>query len=251
MAPICPPLRHAAHLIGASALAWSQKTELRRQLGEGEPLLALLEAKRSLLAQEASDAQLAALDEAMEALLLNPGPEPSLGAASAELFALLPAPLIRSCAHAWRGENPEPSPLHWLCKNIGARELAPSAQADFFAPSQSGSLQASLLACARARPEWIHHADEAGNTPLHWAVYFLAIEAIEPLLALGANPHARNALGSPAFDPDFFRLYTERSAPPPLAQSRSEALLRLMERQCLSDATQQARSEGESGGKRL
>lgn len=248
--------RQAAEALESCALPWSEKNALRRAGQEGDGwVFALLSAKRSLLRQGAGDEEFLIIDAAVEALF-EAEPCSRLGAAArSELFALLPSErLAELCARpealAAGGEQGA-TPLHWICQQIGARALLAPAQLDLFAPAQTPRFEASLRACAGARPEWINALDDAGQSALHWAVYFLALEAISPLLELGADPHLKNPFGSPPFDPDFFRLYLERSEAPAKARGRAEAIWRLMERQCLLDATDEPLAEGDSGRKRL
>lgn len=237
----------------ASSLSPREKQRLRLVLeADSDWLSPLLRAKLSLMNQGASDAEVEALDSLMSALF-EADPAPSLGdAQNPELFALLAPERIGALSTLWEpsldADEPGATPLHWICQSIGDRGLKQPAQGDLFSSSRIPFLIASLKACAQARPDWINAFDHTGQTPLHWAVYFLAIEAIPLLLELGADPRLPNLCGSPPFDPDFFRLYLERSKPSALARFRAEALWRLMERQCLEDAAAEG-SNGEGSGR--
>lgn len=219
----------------------------------GAPIGSFLRAKRSGFYHGATDAELNALDDCL-IFSLQKMSKPSLQDVSqSELFALLPTDYIGGLTQHQDIHSMDFSygnPLHWLCQTIGGRGLISFKQSDLFAPSQMELLQASLRTCCAMRPDWIHGTDSTGQTPLHWAVYFLALEAIDPLLEAGADPLYPNDQGSPAFDPDFFNLYLKRSDPPANAWSRASHIQHMMERHVLDRSVAHPISEDQTDKRR-
>lgn len=226
---------------------------MRSNLSLGPFVASLAFAKRQLLREGAGDSELAGIDELIALALSQEEAQKTIVGVNAELFALLPPLFIgqRSPEVVFKSSSEPltPNPMHVICELIGERGLLAHSQEDLFAPVQMSVLAQSLRECGLSRPDWINARDQLGQTPLHWAVYYLAPEALCILLDLGANPELENSFGSPAFDPAFFERYCRSEPSPPKAQERARTVWRLMERYFLERFTDKG-EQGE-GAKRL
>lgn len=220
----------------------------------------LLLKKIDLIRQGAPDSSFEQIDRALVDFSVT-FPQVPLGDALAPYCcALLPAsallallPQIPSDPRWWlESHASDGTPLHALVDAIGERGLyQPPPQHELFASSSSlrASLIETLHALLRARPHWVHAVDLSAQTPLHWAVYLLAEDAIEPLLLAGANPAQLNLWGSPALDPQFFSRFLELAPGAASQSSKAHRILSLMERLSLlhcSDASSSGSTDSSS-----
>lgn len=224
----------AKHALRNSEAIASENPEFRLEFA-----LALIGLKAELLRCGGAEPDVMAIDMALGMKELAPDHMPERFSWTPEQIALLPEPalqsVLRSGCGGLRGNEKEPSAAHWAVEAISKRAVMPPRQMDLFSETAIVSLRKGLRAIASCDPSIVNQADSSGATPLHWAVYLIALECVDDLLELGADPKAKTLSGVEAFDPEAFRKFHVGAPKIPEMTERCEKMQSFLERWSLEN----------------
>ena len=216
-------------------------------------LLSATRLKETWLRREVADGSVAAIDEILCLDALSPSKLGGEIAWDPKMAAMLPAKSLLDLG-SWRPEalgsgRGAASAAHWIVEAASKRAMFPPRQEDLF-PGESAlfRLRESLRAACGIRGDLANSRDQDGATPLHWAVYLLALECVEDLLEAGSNPEAKNAEGIAAFDPDAFRGFHAGMPKIEPAAARCSRMQATMEAWALEKSAGQGSRQGEARG---
>ncbi len=165
--------------------------------------------------------------------------------------AMLPERPLRdlgeSRPEALLGRRGEGGAAHWIADAISKRALAEPVQMELFEGDLIAEMRRSLRVCCELQPACANLRDREGATPLHWAVYLLAVECVEDLLEAGGDPDAKSKAGIRAFDAQAFRNFQEGIPALPAAARRSAEMLAMLERWEIGRSTREGSGASDSG----